>query len=263
MPKLNGKIVKAVRVKDTDLGRVVGESLRKLRELAGLTQSEIASRLKVGQASISKIEHRGDVQISSLKKYVEALGATLRIDATFSRETLKTMALTGAFDADLQDEDQLVFPIFEDDLFRPKRDVVLSVRPIYSEKIILGEKTVELRRRFPILAPQGTIAYIYSTSPVRAMIGSAEIEDVKQLPVVDIWKKFGRMARIDRDDFDNYFSGLKTGFALKFRNARRFSRPIDLSELRSRFGFEPPQSFLYASPVLRTALKDEYSDVSH
>src|SRR6266851_9361133 len=40
MPKLNGKIIKAVRVKNTDLGRVVGESLKKLRELAGFTQSE-------------------------------------------------------------------------------------------------------------------------------------------------------------------------------------------------------------------------------
>jgi transcriptional regulator with XRE-family HTH domain len=79
MSKLNGKIVKAVRVKNTDLGRVIGESLQKLRELAGLTQTQIAARLNVGQAAISKIEHRGDVQISSLQKYVEALGATLRI----------------------------------------------------------------------------------------------------------------------------------------------------------------------------------------
>jgi predicted transcriptional regulator len=65
MSKLNGKIVKAVRVKNTDLGRVIGESLQKLRELAGLTQTQIAARLNVGQAAISK--------------YVEALGATLRI----------------------------------------------------------------------------------------------------------------------------------------------------------------------------------------
>jgi len=85
MPKLNGNIVKAIRVKDSDLGRVVGQSLRALRELAGFTQGDLAKRLEVGQAAVSKIEHRGDVQISSLKKYVEALGATLRIDAAFER----------------------------------------------------------------------------------------------------------------------------------------------------------------------------------
>jgi predicted transcriptional regulator/DNA-binding XRE family transcriptional regulator len=262
MLKLSGKVVEAIRVKDSDLGRIVGQSLKALRKLAGLTQAELAKRLKVGQAAISKIEHRGDVQISSLKKYVEALGATLRIDAAFEPASLAAMRLEGAFDLELNDDDQLVFPIFGDEVFRPKRDVVLSVRPLYSDKIFEGRKTVELRRRFPVAAPRGTIAYIYSTSPVRAMVGSAEIANVIKLPVSEIWKKFGKMAQITKSDFDDYFTGLKEGFALKISNARPFSRPLKLTELRDRFGFEPPQSFLYATPVLRTALQDEYSDVS-
>jgi predicted transcriptional regulator len=166
-----------------------------------------------------------------------------------------------AFDFDLSDDDQLVLPIFGDEVFRPKRDVVLSVRPPYSDKIFEGKKTVELRRRFPVAAPRGTIAYIYSTSPVRAMMGSTEIESVIKLPVGEIWKKFGRTAQITKSDFDDYFAGLKEGFALKIANARPFSRPIDLTELRDRFGFEPPQSFLYATSLLRTALRDEYSDI--
>ena len=81
MPRLRGRIVKAIRVTDSQLGRIVGRSLRALREVADLTQADLAKRLGVGQAAVSKIENRGDVQISSLKKYVEALGATLRIDA--------------------------------------------------------------------------------------------------------------------------------------------------------------------------------------
>ena len=95
MPKLNGKIVSAVRVNGGDLGRVVGNSLRTLRSLAGLTQNDLAERLNVGQAAISKIEHRGDVQISSLKKYVEALGATLRIEAAFDAEASLTLRNAG------------------------------------------------------------------------------------------------------------------------------------------------------------------------
>lgn len=262
MSKLEGKVIKAIRVRNTDLGRLVGQSLRRLRELAGLTQVDLAERLRVGQASVSKIEHRGDVQISSLQKYVQALSASLRIEAAFSPSSTKHLRLDGVFDRELQDENQLVFPIFGDDLFRPTKDVVLSVRPHYSEKIFKGIKTVELRRRFPVAAPKGITAYIYSTSPVRAMVGSTEIKDVVKLPVADIWKKFGKMAQIDRKDFDEYFSGLREGFALKISNARSFTRPIDLSELRERFGFEPPQSFLYATPILRTALKDEYANVS-
>jgi predicted transcriptional regulator len=262
MSKISESVVQAIRVNDSDLGRVVGKSLKALRELAGLTQTDLATRLDVGQAAISKIENRGDVQISSLRKYVEALGAKLRIDAAFDAASRKKVRLEGAFDFDLNDDDQLVFPIFGDELFRPKRDVVLSVRPQYSDKIFEGKKTVELRRRFPIAAPPGTIAYIYSTSPVRAMVGSTEIENVIKLPVREIWKKFGKMAQITKTDFDDYFAGVKEGFALKISNARPFSRPVNLTELRDRFGFEPPQSFLYATPVLRTALQDEYSNVS-
>jgi predicted transcriptional regulator/DNA-binding XRE family transcriptional regulator len=263
MPRLTRKVVKAVQVHDSDVGRVVGQSLKTLRELAGVTQIELAQRLRVGKAAISKIEHRGDVQISSLRRYVEALGATLRIEAAFTSESLSELKPAQTFDAALHDDDQLVFSIFGDDLFKPTRDVVLSVRPNYCEKIMEGKKTVELRRRFPISAPCGTIAYIYSTSPVQAMIGSAEIEDVVKLPVSDIWKKFRKVAYIEKGNFDEYFSGVKHGFALKFANVRAFNRPIELPELRKRFGFEPPQSYLYATPVLRTALQNEYSDVPH
>ncbi len=263
MSKLKGKVVRAFRVKDTDLGRLVGQSLRKLREIAGLTQTDLAERLNVGQASISKIEHRGDVQISSLQKYVEALGATLHIEAAFSPSSRRDFRLEGVFEREIGDEDQLVFPIFGDDLFRPTKDVVLSVHPQYSDKIFKGIKTVELRRRFPVAAPRGITAYIYSTSPVRAMVGSTEIKDVIKLPVADIWKKFGSKAQISRSDFDKYFSGLQEGFALTMTNPKSFTRPIDLAELRERFGFEPPQSFLYATRVLRMALKDEYPNLSN
>ena len=237
MPKLTGQVVKAVRLQNTDLGRIVGKSLKSLRELAGVTQIELADRLEVGQAAISKIENRGDVQISSLQKYVHALGATLRIEATFSAKAIAELSLGSAFDADLQDDDQLVFPIFGDELFRAQRDVVLSIRPSYSTKIMQGIKTVELRRRFPVSAPRGTIAYIYSTSPVQAMVGSAEIAQVMKLPVADIWKKFNKMAQIERSSFNEYVTVRKEGFGIRFTNVRRNNVPIDLIERPKKFDF--------------------------
>lgn len=261
MMKFTTKTVNAIRVGDA--GRVVGDSLKDLRQVLGLTQNEMARRLGVGQAAISKIESRGDVQISSLVKYVEALGATLNVTAVFARDAQSVAHLRDVFEAETNDEDQLCFSIFGDDLFRRHRDVVLSIRPEYSHKIIEGKKTVELRRRFPLSAPRGTLAYIYSTSPERAMVGRAEITDVVKLPVSHIWKKYSSSAFINKADFDAYFQGLSEGFALKFANAKPLPRQLDLSELRERFGFEPPQSFLYAKPILRMALRDEYSNVSN
>jgi predicted transcriptional regulator/DNA-binding XRE family transcriptional regulator len=255
-------IIEAVRVSG-DAGRVVGKSLKALRELAGLTQNEMAARLRVGQASISKIEQRGDVQISSLQRYVEALGAQLRIDAAFDASSPYASGLLDAFDLEPADENQLVFPIFGEEVFRPQRDVVLSIHPQYSSRILAGQKTIELRRRFPVSAPKGTLAYIYSTSPVRAMVGRAEIVDVIRRPLDQIWNDYSSDAFISKPDFDAYFSGLDEGVALKFANASPLPRPLDLAELRERFGFEPPQSYLYAKPVLRKALQDEYSNISN
>ena len=61
----------------------------------------------------------------------------------------------------------------DDEPSKHQRDVVLSLEPVYSEKILNGSKTVKLRRRFSVSAPNGALAYIYSTSPVKAISRTA------------------------------------------------------------------------------------------
>ena len=143
------------------------------------------------------------------------------------------------------------------------RAVILSIRPQHTSRIMAGEKTVELRRRFPVSLPKGTIAYIYSTSPEQAMVGHAGIGGVRQLDVEEIWQRHADAACVEREDFDRYFDGLDRGFAIEFENARRFGKPLSLSFLRERFEFKPPQSFLYAKQDLRTMLLGERSIASH
>jgi predicted transcriptional regulator/DNA-binding XRE family transcriptional regulator len=262
MVKRTGTVVKAIQITESELGRVVGDSLRALRLAAGLTQEDLADRLGIGQAAVSKIEHRGEVQLSSLQKYIEAIGATLHIEAVFDSKACRSLRKSGHLAYALKDGEQLAFPLLGLEPVKPQRDVVLSIHPTYSERILNGSKTIELRRRFPVTASNGTTAYIYSTSPVRAMVGGAKIDDVVKLPLKQLWKAYGEMAQITRRDFDTYFSGTPEGFALKIADAKPFAQPLDLTELRKRFGFKPPQSFLYATPSLRTALQNEYANVS-
>ena len=263
MGKLTGKIVEARAVSSAHGTAMVGPELRRLRLLADLTQEQIAARMDVQQAAISKIERGGEIYLSTVQRYVEALGASLRLNAHFPIDAPLSARFYGAFDVEQGHDDQLVLPLLGDEPFKPQRDVVLSIKPIYSEKILAGHKTVELRRRFPVSAPSGALAYIYSTSPVKAMVGTASIRDVLKFPVLDIWTEFESTAFIERLHFDKYFDGLDDGFALVFDDVKAFSRPLPLSELREKFGFEPPQSFLYAKRDLRKALKDEPAIVSH
>lgn len=263
MGKLSGKTIEAIAAYGAGDVENIGLALKGLRKMSGLTQVEMAERLNVQQAAISKIENGSDVHLSTIKKYVEALGALLRIDASFSADTPLALHIKETFDVEYGSDDQLVLPILGDEPFRPQRDVVISIRPQYSDRIMDGSKTVELRRRFPVAAPKGTIAYIYSTSPVRAMVGMAQIKEVLKLPVAEIWRRFSDKASITRQDFDRYFDGTDHGYALLFEQVKPFSTPLTLEFLREQFGFEPPQSYLYARHDLRKALQHESTIVSH
>lgn len=211
--------------------------------------------------AVSWFENRSDVQPAFLHECVQTLRGKLHSNSTLPEDASLLMYLKAALDDDVLKEDDLAGSILHEDPLQ--RDIVLSVRPAYSHQILAGKKTVELRRRFPRSTPPGRVAYIYSTSPDRAITGIAQIVDVIRIPVSDLWDRYAHCAFVERKDFDTYFEGLVEGFALKLANARPLTRRLNLSELRERFDFEPPQSFLYAKPFLRRALQDEQPSLSH
>jgi len=60
--------------------------LYELRHAEAVSQVELAGRLEVTQGAISKLEHSDDVRISTLRQYLEALGARLELVAVFDDE---------------------------------------------------------------------------------------------------------------------------------------------------------------------------------
>ena len=58
----------------------IGVVLRQLRMESGITQEELAEKLKTKKLVISRIEnHAEDIRLSTLNKYAETLGKTLKI----------------------------------------------------------------------------------------------------------------------------------------------------------------------------------------
>ena len=57
--------------------------LHELRRALAMTQKDMAEKLSVKQPAISKLEHREDVYLSSLRSYIEAVGGKLKIVAEF------------------------------------------------------------------------------------------------------------------------------------------------------------------------------------
>lgn len=59
------------------------KSLRDLRQALALTQEHLAEVLGVGQESVSRLEKRSDLLLSTLRSYVRAMGGELRLVAEF------------------------------------------------------------------------------------------------------------------------------------------------------------------------------------
>jgi DNA-binding transcriptional regulator YiaG len=62
------------------------KSLQELRQAHKLTQKRMAEVLGVGQDSVSRLEQRSDLLISTLRGYVEALGGRLSLVAEFPNQ---------------------------------------------------------------------------------------------------------------------------------------------------------------------------------
>src|ERR1700730_15252913 len=77
--------------------------LAELRTAMDLTQESLADTLHVKQASISKMERRSDMYISTLSKIIEAMGGELQIIANMPNGRVKIRQFTkirkGEFEA--------------------------------------------------------------------------------------------------------------------------------------------------------------------
>jgi DNA-binding XRE family transcriptional regulator len=73
------------RVKAT-LHEMALDELRASREL---TQERLAETLGIKQASVSKIERRADLYVSTLARFIEAMGGQLEIRAVFPEGSIR------------------------------------------------------------------------------------------------------------------------------------------------------------------------------
>ena len=57
--------------------------LHEIRQARQLSQVDLAKKLDINQAAVSKVERRTDLYISTLRRHIEALGGSLLIQAEF------------------------------------------------------------------------------------------------------------------------------------------------------------------------------------
>jgi transcriptional regulator with XRE-family HTH domain len=71
------------------LAELLEMDLKELRKFAHKTQAELAKAAKISQAELSRTEGREDHLLSTLRRYVEALGGELEVTATFGNKRIR------------------------------------------------------------------------------------------------------------------------------------------------------------------------------
>ena len=90
-PSQRAAVAKRVRVLELE-----EMSLADVRKAQNLTQAELAKKLGLRQATISEVESRSDLYMSTLRKHVEALGGALELVAVFpNRPPISLAGLSG------------------------------------------------------------------------------------------------------------------------------------------------------------------------
>lgn len=113
--------------------------------------------------------------------------------------------------------------------------VLMSVHPTWAQKILTGQKTVEVRRRPP--DAQGALLVLYATAPVGAIVGYAKITRVHRGSPAALWECLGTRSAMRKGEFVSYLAGASAPGALELADIEALSpQPL---------GFRAPQSWLW------------------
>ena len=130
----------------------------------------------------------------------------------------------------------------------PERDstIMLSIKPIYVERIFNGTKKFEYRRRLAGTSV-GKIL-IYEPSPVSQVVGEARVVRSISLSKSNLWTLTKQYAGLSKEEYDKYFSDVEVACAYELGKVTRYSPPRPLSDYNIE---QAPQSFLYIDSIER------------
>lgn len=126
--------------------------------------------------------------------------------------------------------------------------ILLSIKPKYVDSIMSGEKRYEFRKTI-FRNKNIRRAYIYSTAPVKKIVGSFLIGDIIEDYPSRLWERFHMFSGLNGKEFFNYFNVNNKGYAIQIETVEEFDIPVDPWEMKS--DFTPPQSFYYFEMPMR------------
>jgi predicted transcriptional regulator len=126
----------------------------------------------------------------------------------------------------------------------PLNGIVMSISPNYSKQIFNGKKIIEIRRRFN-LKWKNHVVTIYSSSPIKEIVGYATIKNVVEEKPEIIWFQHSDKLGCSKSEFDGYTKGAEKVFAIFLSDIHKFHNNLSLNYLSNFLERKivPPQSY--------------------
>ena len=119
-------------------------------------------------------------------------------------------------------------------------NLLISIKNEFVKKILAYEKLYEFRKS--IFKEDVDKIFIYSTYPVKKIVGYFEVNEIICESPQELWNSFSEVSGISKKDFFKYYANSNEGFAIKIDNLHIFEEYIDMSQYDD---FRAPQSFCY------------------
>lgn len=120
-------------------------------------------------------------------------------------------------------------------------DAILSIKPIYANEILAGEKKVEFRKK--IFKKEVNKIYIYSSMPQKMIVGYFTFNQIDEDSPKKLWEKYKDVGGINEADFFEYFKDHEKGFSIIIDKVKKFKEEID--PIHFVENFSAPQSYMY------------------
>jgi predicted transcriptional regulator len=118
--------------------------------------------------------------------------------------------------------------------------LLLSINPEHVENILLGTKQVEFRKTRCRRDVNSIV--IYATAPQKMVVAEAEIQEIIDDDINEVWRQTSDLAGISYASFRSYYQGRTRAVAYRLRNVKIYERPKSLSDFGVRCA---PQSYVY------------------
>ncbi|MFH0765649.1 MAG: hypothetical protein V2A61_04425, partial [Calditrichota bacterium] len=123
-------------------------------------------------------------------------------------------------------------------------DILMSIDPLFADKILSGQKTIEIRINFPTRWTGARVIF-YASSPIQSIVGEATVASVVKGSPDYLWEKYHDQIGCSYFDFKKYCKNHIEISALRLDKINPYINQISRPQLMSLLSedLKPPQSY--------------------